>query len=39
MCPLDLHYSNNQAECQALILGFKLLLSMDAKIIKVLGDS
>ena len=39
MCSLDLQCSNNLAEYQVLILGLKLLLSMDAKVIKILGDS
>ena len=39
MCSLDLQCSNNQVEYQALILGLKVLLSMDAKMIKILGDS
>ena len=39
MCLLDLQCSNNQAEYQALILGFRMLSSMGAKVIKFLGDS
>ena len=39
MCSLDLQCSNNQAEYQALILRLRPLLTMDAKVIKILGDS
>ena len=39
MCSLDLQCSNNQAKYQALTLGLKILLSMEAKVIKILGDS
>ena len=39
MCSLDLQCSNNQAEYQALILGLKLLLTMDAKVITIMKDS
>ena len=39
MSSLDLQCSNNQAKYQALILGLKLLLTMDAKVIKITGDS
>ena len=39
MCSLGLQCSNNQAEYQALILGLRLLLTMDAKVIKIIRDS
>ena len=39
ICSLGLQCSNNQVEYQALILGLRLVLSMDAKVIKILGDS
>ena len=39
MCSLDLQYSNNQAEYRALILDLRVLLSMEAKVFKILGDS
>ena len=39
MCSLELQCSNNQAEYQVLILGLKVLLSMETKVIKILGDS
>ena len=39
MCSLDLQYSNNQVEYQDVILGLKVLLSMEAKVIKILRDT
>ena len=39
MCSLGLQCSNNQVEYQALILGLRLLLTMDSKVIKIIRDS
>ena len=39
MCSLDLQSSNNQAQYQTVIHGLKILSSMEAKVIKILGDS
>ena len=39
MCSLDLQCSNNQVEYQALIIGLRILLSIEAKVIKIGGDS
>ena len=39
MCSLDFQCSNNQVEYQVLNLGLKLLLTMKAKVMKILGDS
>ena len=36
---LDLQCSNNQAEYQALIIDLRILFSVEAKVIKILGDS
>ena len=39
MCKLDLQCSNNQVECHVLILGLRLLLELDVKVIKIVGDA
>ena len=39
MCSLHLQCSNNQVEYQALILGLRVSLSMEAKFIKIFRDS
>ena len=39
MYRLDVECSNNQAEYEALIIGLKMLKSLDAKVIQIMGDS